>query len=172
MALKRVCLLAMAALVPAGVHAEMYRCPPVPGGDAAVVTNLLDAEDARQRGCQPMKPRRSALDQPMRQPARSATPTEHAARAPAARPTAAAAPAAGEPVGEHRVAPQVQRHRDDQRREILEAELRKELDTATRVKTQLERAGADDASRQQTRAALARHVANVDALKQEIARIR
>lgn len=170
MALTHVRLLAMAALVPVGAHAEMYRCPPAPGGDAAVITNLLDAEDARQRGCQPMKPRRSALDQPMRQPVQSAAATVRA-QAPLAR-TAAAAPAGGEPAGDRRVAPKVQRHRDDQRREILQAELRKELDTATQIKMQLERAGSDDASRQQNRAALARHVANVDALKQEIARIR
>ena len=170
MALMRLCLLALAVLVPAGAHAEMYRCPPAPGGDAAVITNLLDAEDAQRRGCQPMKPRRSALDQPMRQPVHTATAAVRA-QAPSAH-AAAAAPATEKPAGERRVAPQVQRHRDDQRREILQAELRKELDTATRIKTQLERAGTDEASRQQTRAALARHVANVDALKQEIARIR
>lgn len=137
-------------------QATLYRCPSDRGDGAMVVTNLLRESDAAGRACEPMPTRRSALDDVAPPARRSAAPH----RAPS---VAADTPA---PVA-RRIAPQVQQARDDDRRAILETELRREQEAVSRL-----RAGGANGASEADRQALARHTADVEALRRELARLR
>ena len=138
-------ILAAAVAWPAGAHAVMYRCPPAEDGGAPVVTNLLSDDDARARSCERVGVRVSPLD-----------------GAVSPKPAPLRGPARSEPAA-HRVDPADQRGRDDQRRTILETELRTEEEALARARTG---AGADMAK------VVARHADNVDALRRELGRMK
>jgi hypothetical protein len=138
-------LVAAAFAWPVGAQAVMYRCPPAEDGGAPVVTNLLSEDDARVRACERVGVRTSPLDVVV-----------------SPRPAASRAPARIDPVV-HRVDPAEQRGRDDQRRTILETELRAEEDALARARAG---AGADMAK------VVARHADNVDALRRELGRMK
>jgi hypothetical protein len=155
--------LAGAALaLPLAAAAAMYRCPLPQSPGEGIVTNLLSEADAKQRECVQLSPRRSTLDAP-------AAPPPPAMRRGA---TMAAAPvrAADEP-RERRVSPAVQRVRDDDRRLILERELRTEQGALARVRQRVQAVAADDAERRRWEQEAARHQSNVEALQREIARL-
>src|SRR5205814_3738263 len=109
------------------------------------------------RACELLQPRRSSLDAAPAAPRRTGL---------ARRAATGEAPASAD----HRIAPQVQRVRDDDRRSILEGELRNEQLAMAAVKQQL--GGTDAGQRQRAEQMASRHAANIDALQRELARLR
>lgn len=146
---------ACAMAAPLAAPAALYRCPAAGPGTAPVVTNLLHESEARQRSCELLQSRPSPLDAVA--PVRPAAPP----RPPEA---ATAADGAG-----RRVAPQVQRLRDDERRAILQAELHIEEETLARARL---RTPADAQERQRLQQQLERHAENIAALRRELSRTR
>jgi len=138
-------------------HAALYRCPSDRGDGGIVITNLLRESDANDRACEPLQFRRSPLDAAPTAPRRAST-VRQASRSDAPAPV------------DRRVAPQVQRVRDDDRRTILETELRNEQQAMASAKLQLHTQDAGE--RQRAEQTASRHAANIDALQRELARLR
>ena len=99
------------ASVSALAQSVVYRCP----GPPVLYTDALSAKEAQEKGCRPIEGAPITILQPARpRPA-----------APGASTTSASAPRSAEGArGEARVDPAQQRSRDDERRRVLEAELR------------------------------------------------
>jgi len=152
----------LAALLAPGVQAALYRCPSDRGDGDMIITNLLRESDASQRSCELLRPRSSPLD--------SAAAAAAPRRSAPVRRVAAAETAPDTPT--RRIAAPTQRVRDDERRLILETELRNEQSAMSRVRQSAQAAGADETQRREAEQALARHSANVAALQREIARVR
>lgn len=156
---------ALATLLAPAVQAALYRCPSDRADGGTIITNLLRESDAGERGCELLRPRSSSLDstQAPAIPRRSAP----ARRATAADPSPSPSP---EPTA-HRVAASTQRVRDDERRVILETELRIEQETLARVRQRVQAPTTDNSQRREAEQALERHAANIAALQREIARV-
>lgn len=152
---------ALAALLAPAVQAELYRCPSDRGDGGTIITNLLRESDAGERRCELLRPRSSSLDstQAPAIPRRSAPARRAVAANPSPEPTA------------HRIAASTQRVRDDERRAILETELRIEQETLARVRQRVQAPTTDNPQRREAEQALERHTANIAALQREIARV-
>ena len=147
------------SVVPA--QAVLYRCP-APFGEGTVITNLVKEADAPSRSCAPLALRASALDAPLRHdgPVRGRVPAELRSRVEPPRLSANA----------WRVPSEVQRARDDDRRTILQAELRKEEEdlSAARRRTAVTQ-GTEE--RRDASDTVTRHVENIQALQRELSRL-
>ena len=148
----------LAATVAAPASAALYRCPSEHGDGESIVTNLVDESEAGARACELLRPRASRLDAAPA-PTRTSAPPRRAQAAPAA------------PAPTRRIANEVQRVRDDDRRAILESELRIEQDALAKLRQRAQAPAGDD-ERRRAEQALSRHAANVDALQRELARLR
>ena len=150
-ALGSIALASAAALAPA--QAALFRCASPDDPGQLVVTNVLDDAQARDRQCQPLQQRASPLNvaaSGVGLPARATPPVAPMARSqPATRPL---------PAGE--------RGREDERRRVLEDELRAEQQALAKQRAQ--NAAAPGDAEMARRAA--RHVENIAALQREIAR--
>jgi hypothetical protein len=148
-ALRTVALLAAGLLPWSQVQATVYKCVDDHG--------RVEFTDANKRGCKPLDLPGFIAAPPLRQgPARQAG-AQSAPRA--------SAPAAVSPAGFPRVDASEQRARDDDRRGILNEELRNEQKKLADLK--VARTGGPE-----LRDDVARTERNIDALKREIANIR
>lgn len=147
----------LAALIPTAAHAAMYRCPSEHNDGTTIVTNVLHESDATRRSCVVLNTRTSTLDA-VTAPTPGVTPGRRA-RAGAVAQSA-----------EYRIAPGTQRLRDDDRRTLLQEELRREEEALSATRSNLQTGTNDDGRLAQE--ALSRHAANIESVKRELARIR
>jgi hypothetical protein len=165
--------LLLAALGLAGADAlaqsVVYRCP----GPPVLYTDALTPKEAQEKGCRPIEGAPVTIVQPVRP--RAPAPAAGTAPAPAPRSAEGAR-------GESRVDPAQQRNRDDERRRVLETELR---DAEGRLAAlQREYAGGNPERRGDERnyqkyldrvaelkAAVTRQENDIQALKREISKL-
>jgi hypothetical protein len=159
-------------------QAGMYRCP-VPQADAMVVTNYDDPAQAQQRGCSAIETRHSAFDAPVGASGAAPRPRHRAPVVASARlvpqaaaPQQAKATAESRPAGFWQVDPKLQQARDSDRRRILEDELAIEQQAVGESRARTGSSAAGSAERARAEASLARHLAAIQSLQTEIARLR
>jgi hypothetical protein len=159
---------AVLALVAAGgapdiAAAALYRCPPAAGPGSSVITNLVDADEARQLGCEALHSRMSMLDEgvPTAPLSPHGTPTRRGSVAPA--------PPSASKSGRQTVSAREQQARDEDRRQILGDELRTSTQAVDRLQHAVAASAASPDERRRLQDELARNLSDVDALKREIA---
>jgi hypothetical protein len=109
---RHTCLLLTLLSCALGVQAQVYRCP----GPPVLYTDALSPKEAQEKGCRSIEGTPITVLQSPKPRA--------AAPAPAPGATPAAAPTASRGGNEGRVDPTQQKGRDDERRRVLESELR------------------------------------------------
>lgn len=155
------------ALAAAGAQAQVYRCP----GPPVLYTDALTPKEAQDKGCRTIEGTPITVLQSPRPRASGAQQQQQ--------PAAAPAPRSG---NDGRVDPSQQKSRDDERRKVLEAELRASEQRLADLQREYQ-AGAperrgDERNYQkyldrvaELKAGIARQEADIQALKREIGKL-